>query len=77
MPTLLNFNGFKFFFYANEHEPMHVHVMKGDAFAKIELRSLHVTQSSLKPKELKEALSIATQHQEEFIRSRHEWFAQR
>ncbi|WP_462322660.1 DUF4160 domain-containing protein [Halochromatium sp.] len=26
MPTLLIQDGFKFFFYANEHEPKHVHV---------------------------------------------------
>ncbi len=36
MPTLLLHEGFKFFFYANEHEPKHVHVMKGGDFAKIE-----------------------------------------
>ena len=40
MPTLLNLNGFKFFFYANEHEPMHIHVMRADGFAKIELENL-------------------------------------
>jgi Domain of unknown function (DUF4160) len=45
MPTLLMFEGFKFFFYANEHEPKHVHVMKGDDFAKIELESLRVVKS--------------------------------
>ena len=26
MPTLLRKDGFKFFFYANEHEPKHIHV---------------------------------------------------
>ena len=34
MPTLLNEDGFRFFFYANEHEPKHIHVIKGDGFAK-------------------------------------------
>ncbi len=52
MPTLLNENGFKFFFYANEHEPKHIHVIKGDGFAKIELCTLNVVQNYLKPKEL-------------------------
>ena len=42
MPTLLNKDGFKFFFYANEHEPKHIHVMRGDGFAKIELDNLKV-----------------------------------
>ena len=35
MPILLNQNGFKFFFYANEHEPKHIHTMKGEGFAKV------------------------------------------
>jgi hypothetical protein len=39
MPTLLMQDGFKFFFYANEHEPKHVHVAKGDDYAKIELKT--------------------------------------
>lgn len=34
MPTLLKINGFKFFFYSNEHEPKHIHVLKGEEFAK-------------------------------------------
>ena len=29
MPTLLNIDGFKFFFYSNEHEPKHIHILKG------------------------------------------------
>jgi hypothetical protein len=30
MPTLLDKDGYKFFFYANEHLPKHVHVLKGE-----------------------------------------------
>jgi len=58
MPTLLLINGFKFFFYANEHEPKHIHVSKGDEFAKIELLQIHVIKSHMKPKDLKMALKI-------------------
>ncbi|PPD33010.1 MAG: hypothetical protein CTY19_09210 [Methylomonas sp.] len=53
MPTLLNLNGFKFFFYANEHEPMPIHVSKGDQYAKIELATLKVTRNTFKSKNLK------------------------
>lgn len=41
MPTVFREDGFRFFFYSNEgdpREPVHVHVMKGDAVAKIWLR---------------------------------------
>lgn len=29
MPTILTTNGFRFFFYSNEHLPIHIHVEKG------------------------------------------------
>ena len=58
MPILLNKNGFKLFFYANEHEPKHIHVRKSDGFAKVELENLEVVQNYLKPKDLKLALEI-------------------
>lgn len=77
MPTLLTLNGFKFFFYANEHEPKHIHVLKNEGFAKIELRSLRVVHSSLKPKELKVALAIVVEHQKEFERRWDDWFCAR
>jgi len=68
LPTLLNQNGFKFFFYANEHEPKHIHVMKNEGFAKIELDNLIVVQNYLKPKDLKMALEIINENQNNFIR---------
>ena len=74
MPTLLNQDGFKFFFYANEHAPKHIHVMKNDAFAKIELENLGVIQNYLKPKDLKRALEIIAENKNEFERVWDEWF---
>jgi len=68
MPTLLNQDGFKFFFYANEHEPMHIHIMRSDGFAKIELEDLKVVQNYLKPKDLKHALAIVKENREDFKR---------
>lgn len=29
MPTIFILFGFRFMFYANDHEPIHVHVIKG------------------------------------------------
>lgn len=76
MPTLLIRNGFKFFFYANEHEPMHIHVMKNDGFAKIELDSLKVVNNYLKPKDLNFALEVIKENKESFKRIWREWFNQ-
>lgn len=30
MPKIYEYFGFMFFFYSNEHEPIHVHVIHGD-----------------------------------------------
>lgn len=77
MPTLLNLNGFKFFFYANEHDPMHIHVSKGDEFAKIELATIKVTRNTLKPKDLKQALEITEIHQQLFMEAWRDYFHNR
>ena len=37
MPTIFELFGLRFFFYADEHTPIHVHVVKGDDDAKISL----------------------------------------
>ena len=74
MPTLLFQDGFKFFFYANEHEPKHIHVMKGGDFAKIELANLRVVNNCLKPQELKKALQMVQTHRDEFERKWNEYF---
>lgn len=37
MPTILDIFGLRFFFYANEHLPIHVHLENGDGIAKITL----------------------------------------
>ncbi len=74
MPTLLNKNGFKFFFYANEHEPKHIHVMKNEGFAKINLTNLEVVKNYLKPKDLKTAIEIIKENKENFERAWDEWF---
>lgn len=77
MPTLLLLEGFKFFFYANEHEPKHIHVMKGGDFAKIELESLQVVKNYMKPTDIKKALAIVAEHKDEFERKWDEYFTQR
>jgi hypothetical protein len=77
MPTLLIENGFKFFFYANEHEPMHIHVLRAEEFAKIDLVSFKIKNNNMKPATLKKALAIARSHKNEFRRAWNEYFNQR
>jgi hypothetical protein len=77
MPTLLNQDGFKFFIYANEHEPKHVHVAKGEDYAKIELDTLRIVVTYMKSKDLKKALQIVEVNRELFEEKWDEWFRAR
>ena len=52
-------------FYANDHEPIHVHVVKGDASAKFTLFPVTLIKNNgLKTSELKMAESIIEENQE-------------
>jgi hypothetical protein len=37
VPTILNINGFRFIIWPADHEPPHVHVIKGKGKAKIKI----------------------------------------
>jgi hypothetical protein len=45
MPTVLRINGFRFFFYVNDHTPMHIHVERGDGTAKFMLEPVILIKS--------------------------------
>jgi hypothetical protein len=55
MPTLFNFFGMQFFFWSDEHEPIHVHVRKGRGYAKfiVEPEVELAESKGFKPQELK------------------------
>lgn len=69
MPTLFIFFGFRFMFYSNDHEPIHVHVIKGDAEARFQVLpevSL-IDNNGLKSAEIKLAESIVEDNKELII----------
>lgn len=52
-------------FYANDHEPIHVHVLKGNVNAKFTISPVVLVQNNgLKPAELKLVESIIEENQE-------------
>ncbi|MBS1738628.1 MAG: DUF4160 domain-containing protein [Bacteroidetes bacterium] len=69
MPTVFTIWGFRFFFYADEHLPIHIHVEKGGARAKynvvpvIEL----VENRGFKNTELKKIESVVEAYKELII----------
>lgn len=69
MPTIFDLLGFKFFFYANDHEPIHVHVKKGDGKAIFQVvPEIKLLKSkNMKPKELVVAEGIVEDRKDEII----------
>lgn len=71
MPTLLNLFGLRFFFYSEEHLPMHVHIQNADGKAKIAIdpEVTLIENTGIKSRDLKRALEITKMYQEEFIKA--------
>ena len=71
MPTLLNIFGLRFYFYSEEHTPIHVHIENSDGRAKINLVPTIelVENKNIKTKDIKKALAIVELYKEEFIKA--------
>jgi hypothetical protein len=74
MPTVFIKNGFRFFFYSNEHRPIHIHVRKGGGEAVFDVEGEVVLRESvgLKTRELKDAEDLAVEQQQLIIQTWHE-----
>lgn len=77
MPTVLRINGFRFFFFSNEgKEPVHIHVEKGDCYAKFWLEPvMNVTNYNFTSKELKQISLIIERNKEQIKREWNEYFS--
>ena len=70
MPTILFLFGLRFFFYSEEHLPMHVHVRNGDGRAKILLETAQVVDNNgIKLADLKKAVAAVRQYKAEMIQA--------
>lgn len=74
MPTILLAFGLRFYFYSDEHMPIHVHVENADGRAKFSLEPNIelVKNEGMKPKDLKKAMTLCETFKEEFIEKWHE-----
>ena len=69
-PTILFLFGLRFFFYSDEHLPMHVHVKNGDGKAKIDILTAEVVENNgLKPADLKKAVDAVKQYKDDFTKA--------
>ena len=75
MPTLKKVDGFRLFFFSNEHLPKHVHIEKGEIFVTIDLETMKIRESyNVSLKELRKVVEIIQKYREEFLRSWDEYF---
>ena len=75
MPVLFYYLGLKFFFYSNDHEPIHVHVSNGDGEARFQIDPIRlITNCGLKPRELKYAEAAIEENKEVIVERWTEYF---
>ena len=69
MPTLLRIFGLRFFFYLDEHRPIHVHVEYGGKIAKINLEPevVVVYNHGLKEHDLRTAVETCKIYKSNFV----------
>ena len=75
MPTLFYFFGLRFFFYSNDHEPIHVHVSNSDGEAKFQVSPLELIENrGLKPKDIRYAEAAIEENKEIIIQRWNEFY---
>ncbi|MEY8591557.1 DUF4160 domain-containing protein [Butyricimonas hominis] len=75
MPTLFILFGLRFFFYSNDHEPIHVHVRNADGEARFCVSPvLLIENKGLKNKDLNLAAAIIEENKEIIIERWNEYF---
>ena len=76
MPTLFHYLGLQFFFYSNDHEPIHIHVSNGQSEARFNVMTIELMDNSgLKTSELKHARLAIKENQEVIITKWNEYFS--
>jgi hypothetical protein len=75
MPTIIIIDGFRFFFYSNEHLPKHIHVEKAEKTAKFNIEFVELVKSyRFNANELKIIRNLIEKNQELFNQQWDEFF---
>lgn len=74
MGKILEVNGFRIYIYSNDHPPIHVHVLKGGAEAKVHLEPHLLIKDNygFKSQELRQILVIIDEHYDDIKQKWHE-----
>jgi len=77
MPTVLRVDGFRFFFFSDEHLPLHIHVEKAECYLRVELENLTLTDNyGFSSKEVQRIVAIVRANQIDLIGAWNEYFNQ-
>ena len=76
MPTAFRVRGFRFFFFSNETaEPMHIHIERGDQYAKFWLEPVQLAESSgFRSHEITALRNLVVEHKDILTERWHEHF---
>ncbi len=76
MPIIFVKNGYRFFFYSNDHEPIHAHVQYGGGEAVFEVEpAVRLRESvGLSVRELSKAEDLAEEYRQLIIEAWHDYF---
>ena len=75
MLTILYIFGLRFFFYSEEHLPIHIHVQNADGRAKINVLTYEIMDNKgIKTKDLRQSVEIVRQYKEEIIKAWNKYF---
>lgn len=75
MPTIIYIDGFRLFFYSNEHLPKHVHIEKGEKTAKFNIEFVELVKSyRCNASELKQIRNLVEENKELLIQKWDEFF---
>ena len=76
MPSVFYIEGFRFFFYSNEHLPKHIHIEKAEKTAKFNIENVELIKSSgFNSSELKTIRNLVEDKQELLIQKWDEFFS--
>lgn len=69
MPTVFDILGLRGYFFSGDHLPIHLHVVKGNYSAKIQVEPeiKVISNSGLKQKEISTALELVEKYHDEII----------
>jgi len=65
MPEIFRFMGIRFFFFSNEHLPIHIHVKNSDGTAKFTIKPVQLVENKgMKNKDLKIAEGLIEENED-------------